>query len=416
MLGLVPTPAKSLADYLPIVGEKCIEEIRQLGRALHGARVLHVNATAYGGGVAELLATLVPLMNDAGLQTDWRVIKGADEFFHVTKTMHNALQGGQSSVITDAMWETWHHYNSLNAAALDADYDFVVIHDPQPAALLRLLDERRERRSLGKWVWRCHIDLTDARPEVWAHLRPYVETYDAAIFTLATYVKQELNGPRLAIAPPAIDPLSAKNAEMSENDARAIVKGYGLDVTRPIITQVSRFDPWKDPLGVIDAYRIVKQKHPTLQLAMIASMACDDPEGMAWYELTARHAGEDPDIYLLSNLQGVGNIEVNAFQTLSQVVIQKSIREGFGLVVTEGLWKGKPVVAGNVGGIPLQVIDGETGYLVNSAEECAEGVLKLLDEPELAERLGQAGREHVRQNFLITRYLRDYLALFASLN
>jgi len=416
MFGSVPTQAKALAEYQPVIGRDRLEEIRCLADQLQGARVLHVNATAYGGGVAELLATLVPLMNDVGLQADWQVIKGAEEFFQVTKALHNALQGGQKAVISEEMWETWRRYNRLNAELFDLDdYDFVVIHDPQPAGLLTFLQQRLGRRPHGKWIWRCHIDLTEARPEVWAHLRPYIEQYDAAIFTMESYVKSDLRVPRIAIMPPAIDPLSPKNADMACEEIRAILTRYGVDPDRPIVSQVSRFDPWKDPLGVIDAYRAVKEKVRDLQLVMVASMASDDPEGWLFYERTARRAGEDFDIFLLSNLQGVGNWEVNAFQRASQVIIQKSIREGFGLVVAEGLWKGKPVVGGNVGGIPLHVIDGETGYLVSSTEECAERVLQLLRDKQLAARLGRVGREHVREHFLITRYLRDYLSLFVSL-
>ena len=415
MLGSVPTQAKPLADYRPVVGEDRVEEIERLAQPLKGARVLHVNATAYGGGVAELLAALVPMLNDVGLLADWQVIKGADEFFHVTKTLHNALQGGRSAAVSDAMWETWLHYNTLNADLFDAEYDFVVVHDPQPAALLALTEKRLGHRPRGKWIWRCHIDLTDARPEVWERLRPYVEQYDAAIFTLADYVKEDLRVPQVAIMPPAIDPLSPKNVGMSPEEVRAVLTRFSVDPVRPIITQVSRFDPWKDPLGVIDAYRAIKEKVKDIQLVMVASMATDDPEGWFYFERTARHAGEDNDIYLLSNLHGVGNLEVNAFQRASKVVIQKSIREGFGLVVAEGLWKGRPVVGGNVGGIPLQIIDGETGYLVNSTDECADRVLYLLQDPQVADRMGRVGREHVRENFLITRYLRDYLALFGSL-
>ncbi|MBI4498203.1 MAG: glycosyltransferase [Chloroflexi bacterium] len=414
MLGMVSLAPKRLEEYRDIVGDAVIAELRELARPLRGLRVLHVNATAYGGGVAELLTALVPLMRDVGLNAEWQVIRGADEFFQVTKAMHNGLQGMPFPWSPD-MWEHWLRYNLINAELFDETYDVVIIHDPQPAALAQLVGDRNGGR-LGKWIWRCHIDLTDARPEVWDRLRPFVACYDGAIFTLHDYVKPDLHGPRVYTIPPAIDPLSTKNTPLPLDEVTAVLRRYRVDPERPLMVQVSRFDPWKDPLGVIAAYRLVRREVPDLQLVLVASMAHDDPEGWEFYERTARHAGEDWDIHLLSNLNGVGNREVNAFQQAAQVVVQKSLREGFGLVVTEGLWKGRPVVAGNVGGIPLQVQHRRTGFLVNSVEDCAEHVLCLLQHPELAGEMGAAGREHVRQNFLITRYLRDYLRLFRTLD
>jgi trehalose synthase len=403
-----------LEAYRPVLGDAAADEIIALAQQLQGARVLHVNATAFGGGVAEILGTMVPLMCDIGLDADWQVIKGADEFFNVTKAMHNSLQGMYYDW-TPAMRETWLNYNKLNADLFDESYDYVVIHDPQPAAVPTFLQERTGRRD-GKWVWRCHIDLTAAQVQVWDMLRPHVEGYDGAIFTLPDYVKEDLTHPQIFSVPPAIDPLSPKNSELPLETVHAILQRYGVDPQRPMITQISRFDPWKDPLGVIDCYRACKKEFPELQLVMIASMASDDPEGWDWYERTVRRAGEDFDIHILSNLNGVGNIEVNAFQRMARVVIQKSIREGFGLVVSEALWKGRPVVGGNVGGIPLQIVNGETGYLVNTVEECTEKVLYLLQHHEEAERMGALGVEYVRDNFLTTRYLRDYLSIFCQLS
>ena len=414
MLGSVPTTPKSIESYRPVIGEARTDEILALARDLKGARVLHVNATAFGGGVAEILGTLVPLMNDLGLETDWQVIKGADEFFDITKAMHNSLQGMYYDW-TPAAREIWLNYNRINSELFDDSYDYVVIHDPQPAAILSFLDERQGSHR-GKWVWRCHIDLTDAQVPVWDFLRPHVEKYDGAIFTLPAYVKEDLSGPAIFSVPPAIDPLSPKSVDLPAETVNAILGRYGIDPARPMITQVSRFDPWKDPLGVIDVYRNVKKEFPDLQLVMIASMASDDPEGWDWYERTVRRAGEDFDIHILSNLNGVGNIEVNAVQRAARVVIQKSLREGFGLVVSEALWKGRPVVAGNVGGIPLQIVDGETGFLVNTSEECTERLLWLLGNPEEADRMGARVTEHVRDKFLTTRYLRDYLSIFRQLS
>jgi trehalose synthase len=396
------------------VGEATIREIRDLARPLAGARVLHVNATTHGGGVAEILASLSPLMTDAGLAADWQVMKASSDFFRVTKAMHNSLQGMLIDW-TPQMRESWLGNNQMNAQLFDEDYDFVVIHDPQPAPLLGRLAELRGKRPKGCWVWRCHLDPTEAQAQVWDVLRSEVEKYDAAIFSLEDYVKEDLALPHVFTVPPAIDPLSPKNGAIPEDMVGAIIQRYGIDAEYPLIAQVSRFDPWKDPLGVIDVYRIVKQEIPDLHLVFVASLADDDPEGLAWYERTVRRAGEDYDIHILSNLNGVGNVEVNALQRAADVVIQKSVREGFGLVVAEALWKGRPVVAGNVGGIPLQIVNGKTGYLVSTTEECARQVANLLKNPSLAAQMGEAGREHVRDNFLITRYLRDYLRIFRTL-
>ncbi|HEY8740986.1 MAG TPA: glycosyltransferase [Candidatus Dormibacteraeota bacterium] len=409
MFASVPVIPKRFRSYERIIGEEAANEIRELASTLRGARVLHLNATAFGGGVAELLGTLVPLMKDLGLSTDWQVMHGTDEFFTSTKAMHNALQGApQWNRSHGAVWK---RYQKMNAAVFDQDYDFIVMHDPQPAGIPHFL--RTEGRPLkARLTWRCHIDLTDAQPNAWKFLQPYLEDYQTLIFTHDDYVKPDLRGRDVVIAPPAIDPLGPKNGRLAKETVDEILRRYGVDPERPVICQVSRFDPWKDPLGVIDVYRAVKHQQPRVQLLMIASMATDDPEGWGFFERTVRRAGEDFDIHILSNIHGVGHTEVNAFQRASEVVIQKSLREGFGLTVAEALWKQRPVVAGNVGGIPLQVQDGVSGFLVDNVDDCAARVLQLLEEPELAEAMGRAGQEHVRRNFLITRYLRDYLRIF----
>jgi len=401
--------SKSLSDYAPLAGDDVIAELERLARPLQGARVVHINATAYGGGVAEMLHTLVPLMRSVGLDAEWKIISGPEDFFGVTKSMHNALQG-MDLELTSAMKAAYLHANVDNAVTFNDDYDYVVVHDPQPAPLRMLCPS-----APGRWIWRCHIDLTAANPEYWSFLRPFVQLYDAGIFTLPSYVKQDLKIGRIAIVPPAIDPLSPKNAPMSNEEARRIVALYGVDPDRPTLVQVSRFDPWKDPLGVIDVYRNVKGEFPALQLVMVGSMANDDPEGMEYYQRTKDYAGDDPDIKLLSNLDGVGNAEVNAFQQTATVVMQKSLREGFGLTVAEGLWKRKPVIGGNVGGIPLQIEDGTTGYLVDSIEEASERAQHLMRHPKLAREMGARGREEVRQKFLSTANLRNYLTLFNQL-
>lgn len=400
---------KSLADYAPVVGDEVIAELERLARPLRGARVLHINATAYGGGVAEMLHTLVPLMRSAGLDAQWRVIAGTDEFFNVTKAMHNALQGMELD-LTPAMQAAYLHANVDNAVYFEDEFDYVIVHDPQPAPLRML-----RAGDPGKWIWRCHIDLTAANQQYWSFLRPFVEQYDAAIFTMPAYVKRDLSIGKVAIIPPAIDPLSPKNAPIKSREAADIVKMYGIDPARRLLVQVSRFDPWKDPLGVIDVYRGVKKEFPDVQLALVGSMAHDDPEGMEYYQRTRDYAEGDPDIHLLSNLDGVGNVEVNAFQRQATIILQKSLREGFGLTIAEGLWKSRPVIGGNVGGIPLQIQDGETGYLVNTIEECTERALDLLRQPTKANALVEKGREVVRHNFLSTANLRNYLRLFNEL-
>jgi trehalose synthase len=392
-----------------VVGDEVVAELRQLAQPLRGARVVHISSTAYGGGVAEMLHTLVPLMRDAGLEAEWRIIAGRDDFFAATKSMHNALQG-MDLELTPAAKAAYLHANVDNAVYFEDEFDYVIVHDPQPAPLRMLRAGDR-----GKWIWRCHIDLTAANPVYWGFLRPFVQMYDAAIFTLPSYVKQDLHVGKIAIVPPAIDPLSPKNAPMSAEDAASIVRMYGVDPERPLLVQVSRFDPWKDPLGVIDVYRAVKREFKDMQLVMVGSMAHDDPEGMEYFQRTKEHADNDPDIHLLSNLDGVGNAEVNAFQNAATIVLQKSLREGFGLTVAEGLWKNKPVIGGDVGGIPLQIEDGRTGYLVSSVEQCTERALDILRHPEQAHALAEQGREHVRHNFLSTANLRNYLRLFNEL-
>jgi trehalose synthase len=315
------------------------------------------------------------------------------------------------TALTERMKKIYLQRNERNARLLELDYDYVVIHDPQPLAVIRYYHERT-----GKWIWRCHIDLSKPNKDFLDFLAPFIGLYDASIFTLKRYVKENLRINKLAIIPPSIDPLSDKNKPLSEHQIRSVLDRFDVDPEKPIITQVARFDPWKDPLGIVETYRIIKKKIPQVQLLLIASMAPDDPEGWVYYEKTARRAGEDYDIHLLTDLIGVHDLEVNALQRASDVVLQKSIREGFGLSVTEALWKGVPVVGGNVGGIPLQIKDGVSGFLVNTVEEAAEKTLYLLKHPQRARAMGLKGREHVLRNFLITRHLKDYLELFVQLS
>jgi trehalose synthase len=409
MLPLVNVGTKRLADYATIATRGLMEEILRLAEPLAGKRVVHLSATAFGGGVAEINYTLVPLMADAGLAVEWRVIKGQDEFFNVTKMVHNALQGDPRS-LTPEQQEIYTRYNALNAEEFEDDYDFVVVHDPQPAAMIDAFPS-----SSAKWIWRGHIDFSTPNRDVMNFLLPSLRRYDAAIFHMPEYVPKAEGLPESFIWPPAIDPLAPKNMALSPEDAAYVVDQFGIDVERPLLTQVSRFDPWKDPLGVIDAYRLVKERYPDVQLALVGSMAHDDPEGWDYYNQTVAYAGGDPDIFILSNLNNVGAIEVNAFQVHSAAVIQKSTKEGFGLTVSEALWKGRPTVAGKVGGIVVQIENGVTGWLVDSAEECGRACIEILDDPADARERALRGKEYVRRNFLTPRLLRDWLALFNRL-
>jgi trehalose synthase len=401
---------KSLADYFSIVSRDLMAEIRALAEPLAGKRVLHVNATAFGGGVAEILYSLVPLMNDVGLRAEWKVMFGREEFFNVTKTIHNALQGDPRG-ISDADKALFERYNLLNAGGISDDYDFIVIHDAQPAAIRQSAQQERAR-----WIWRCHIDLSTPNDEVLEFLLPFVSEYDLTVFHMAQYIPQQPGVPEPVVMPPAIDPLAPKNMSLSAEDAAYIVDQFGPEVDRPLMLQVSRFDPWKDPLGVIDAYQIVKERFPDLQLALVGSMATDDPEGWEYFSRTVDYASGDDDIYILSNLNNVGAVEVNAFQTQADVVVQKSIREGFGLTVTEALWKARPTVAGNVGGIPLQIVDGQTGFLVDSPQQAAARCIEILEDPERAQAMARRGKQHVRHDFLTPRLLRDWLGIFTKLS
>ncbi|HWE34113.1 MAG TPA: glycosyltransferase [Solirubrobacteraceae bacterium] len=408
MLQPVSVSTKHLSDYASLVGRTLVDEIRERAERLKGKRVLHVSATAFGGGVSEILYTLIPLMIDVGLDCEWHVIYGREEFFNATKLMHNALQGSPED-LSDEQWATWEKYNRINAEQLSDGWDVCIVHDPQPAALASLVPGNARH-----WAWRCHIDLSTPNRATLSRLLPWLEPYEAGVFHMQQYVPSGVDG-RAHIVPPAIDPLAAKNMAFSPEDAVYICDQFGIDVDRPLICQVSRFDPWKDPLGVIDAYRIVKAQLPDVQLALVGSMATDDPEGWDYFNATVAHADGDPDIHILNNLNNVGAIEVNAFQSHSDVVIQKSTREGFGLTVSEAIWKARPFIGGDVGGIPLQVLDGETGFLVSSVEACARRALEILDDPTLGKRLGRNGKEHVRKHFLTPRLLRDWLTLFEAI-
>ncbi len=412
MLPTVPVPPRRLEDYTEAAGPEAVDRLRKAAAPLTGARVLHVNSTAFGGGVAELLFTQVPLLNDLGIETVWQVIEGAEDFFTVTKFAHNGLQGADVPWTPD-MEAIYLDRCRSNAEGLAEGFDYVIVHDPQPAGILGVA--REHGRSDGTWIWRCHLDLSAPNPAVLAFFSRQVEAYDGTVFTMEEFAPRTLAGPRLFTIPPSIDPVSLKNVFVDHETVYEVLSRHGVDRSRPIITQVSRFDPWKDPLGVIDAYRLARMDIPGLQLLMIGSLAHDDPEGWHYLEVTDAYREGDPDIFLLSNIQEVGNLEVNAFQRASAVVVQKSLREGFGLVVSEAQWKEVPVVGGDVGGIRLQIEDGLTGFLVDSVEACAERIVQLLADPELRSKMGRAGKERVADRFLTLRELEDYVRMLSAL-
>ena len=409
MLQNVAVGRWSLDAYQDVVPDSILDGLRDEARALRGARILHINATAYGGGVSELLRSSVPLLRDLGLTVDWEVIGGSPDFFRATKVLHNALQGS-SQTLSEAERKAYLDCTRENAPQLDGSYDFVVVHDPQPAALLSV-----HGKGDSRWVWRCHIDTSEPNADAWRFLRPFLADYDAAVFTMPEFVPPDLPVARVRTIAPAIDPLSPKNLDIPDYTAGQILDWIGIDLPGRLVTQVSRFDPWKDPFGVIAAYQLVREEIPELQLALVGSMALDDPEGWEVYAQLNEHAQNDPLIHIYTNLTGASNVEVNAFQRSSEVVVQKSIREGFGLVVSESLWKGTPVVAGRAGGIPMQMPEGVGGVLVDSVEECATALLTLLNDDELAGRLGASGRAHVREHFLLPRLLMEELRLLSTL-
>ena len=395
----------NIENYRRLVGDELVEEILSLAGQLKNIRICHINSTAFGGGVAELLSRHLPLLIALGIRADWRLIHGQAEFFTVTKSFHNALQGGHYNLGEEER-KLYLDVNRESAQLLSGDYDVLVVHDPQPAAIRHFADG-----SKAKWIWRCHIDSSAPDQEVNEFLRPYIAEYDAAVFTLAEFLLPGLEAKKLAFIPPAIDPLATKNMELPVDLCRRAIADSGVDVNRPLLVQVSRFDPWKDPLGVIQAYRLVKQEVPGVQLALIGSMAGDDPEGWGLLDQVEEEVADDPDVFVFTNLGGVGSMEVNVFQRGCDVVIQKSLREGFGLVVSEAFWKEKPVVAGKAGGIPMQFPQGFSRYLINTPEECATALLQLLKRAGERGDFGRAAREHVRQHFLLPRLVRDELKI-----
>lgn len=389
-------------EYISIVGQAIIDDLRLLAERLKGKVIQHINSTSVGGGVAEILSRMTPLLNELGVDTRWDLIKGGEQFFNVTKKFHNALHG-RPEELSQRDFDSFLETSQKNIEEVNTYGDIVFIHDPQPLALIK-------KKSDNKWIWRCHIDVSNPNLKVWNFLMGFIVKYDAAVFSAPSF-SQRLPIRQFLISP-SIDPLSDKNKELPQEIIDSVLKKYDVSQNKPIITQVSRFDKLKDPLGVIEAYKMVK-KHVDCQLILAGGTATDDPEGMSIFEEVKEKAKEDRDIHIL--LLPHNDIEVNALQRASTLIVQKSIREGFGLTVAEALWKAKPVVASNVGGIPLQIVHRYSGLLCHSIEGAAFAIKQLLNNPDYAKRLGENGREHIRSNFLVTRHLRDYMLLFLSL-
>ncbi len=393
-----------IEDYIPFVGEATIEELFLLARHLGGQSVQNVNSTAVGGGVAEILSRMIPLLKQLGVEARWDCIKGDEKFFATTKKFHNGLHGAAVEVGDDE-YKHFLEVNRQNAEEMTFG-DIVFVHDPQPVALIE------KRGQVGRhWLWRCHIDFSRPDPKIWKFLDQFVARYDAAVFSAPAFA-QKLSVPQVLIAP-SIDPLSDKNKELPEEVIASVFERFGIDRSRPIVTQISRFDYLKDPLGVIQAYKLAKQR-VDMQLVLAGGGATDDPEGPVIMEQVKDEASQDPDIFVLF-LPPASDIEINALQRGSTVILQKSLKEGFGLTVAEALWKAKPTIAGAVGGIPLQIAHKYSGILTRSIEGTAQWIKQLISSPGYASKLGENGREHVRNNFLITRHVKDYLLLFISL-
>lgn len=400
---------ETLAKYAEVAGQDVVEHLRQLAKPLKGMRVVHVNATRVGGGVAEILQKMVPLMQELGLETSWEVIQGESEFYQCTKRFHNTLQGNRID-LPERLLKVYEETNSHAAESLRnavQDADIVNIHDPQPAAMIQYLPERK-----GKWVWRCHIDVSRPYRPVWKYLRNYVQQYDASIFSLSSFA-QPLPHPIYLISP-SIDPLHEKNIELGVEEVKSTYTRFEIDPERPVLLQVSRYDRFKDPIGVIQAYKMAKRFVPSLQLVLAGGGANDDPEGEIVLEEVRQAANSDPDVHVLL-LPGDAHRTINALQRASDVVLQKSLKEGFGLTVTEAMWKNKPVIGGDTGGIRIQVINYHTGFLVNTPEGAALRIRYLLENRDKLIEMGNKAKEFVRNNFLITRHLREYLTLFVAL-
>ena len=412
MYGTLAISPRSLQEYASVVPARALAELESLAQPLRGLRILNLSITAFGTGVADLLGASVPLLSDLGLQCQWQVVRTAEEFRAVNKALYMALSGRHVPWSHD-MADIWRRYSAMNAGLLTDDFDVVVVHDPQPAAIRSFVEEGQRRRA--RWVMQCHLDISSAQEEVWLLLREHLADYDAVVFESPAFVRGDMGLADLHIIRPAIDPLGPRNMDLSEEAVSAILCRYGIDRERPLVCQVSPMDESCDPLGAIDAYYGARQQIPGLQLALVSTTVPEDPSGRACFEEAARKSLEYSDVFFLSSLNEVGNVEINVFQRAAALTIQRDLRRGFGLWLADALWKERPVVAARRGALPEQVIDGRTGFLAEGNRQFVERMVQLLRDRHLASEMGQAGKEHVADNFLITRYLADTLRLLGRL-
>lgn len=393
-----------LADYTSIIGQEKINEIKKAAKPLQSKHVVHVNSTFTGGGVAEILNSLVDLFNDVGIKTGWRILKGEPAFYNITKSFHNGLQGEKNIKLNKQIKDLYQEINYHNSIHTHLDHhDAVIIHDPHPLPLVQYY-----KRGNNPWIWRCHIDLVNPNKKLWNYLKTFIKEYDAVIVSDEKYLKADLKIKQKVINP-SIDPLSHKNKNLSDKKISELLKKLNIPRDKPIISQISRFDKWKDPLGVIEAFDIIRKKI-NCRLVLLGNLASDDPEGLEIYDKVMAKTKHRKDIHVLLNVEN-NDLSVNALQRASAVVIQKSLKEGFALTVSEALWKGTPVVASNVGGIPLQIVDGQNGFLINNVKECAEKTIWLLENKKQEKQMSAFAKKYVRDNFLITRHLLDYFEL-----
>jgi len=412
MYGTLALQPKVLDEYRKISGDAAIDEIKRLAAPLEGLRVLHLSVTAFGTGVAELLNSAVPVLSDIGLSCQWQVVRPTEEFASCSKALYRSLAGISKEWSTQ-LSETWLGYSRMNAELLTEEFDVIVVHDPQPAAIRSFVSEEARRKT--RWVFRSHLDLSDAEPAGWLALREHVKDYDAIVFDAAAFVRDDMPDVPLSIIPPAIDPLGPRNMELPRNTIENVLMSYGIDPQRPLICQLSPCDPAADFLGCIDIYDQVKQDVPDVQMALIAANPPEDPPSIEHFDEAVRRSMEYVDVHILRGTNEVGNVETNAFQRASSVVVQKGLRKGFGIWISDAQWKERPVVTAASGGLSHQVIDGVTGLIANTIDEFAGGITRILFDPQLARRLGEAGHHHVQENFLLPRFIIDELRLLGAL-
>jgi trehalose synthase len=412
MYGTLAIAPRSVRDLAPAVGEEELAELDRLARPLRGLRVLNLSITAFGTGVAELLSASVPLMTDLGLDCQWQVVRTGEEFTPVNRAIYKAL-GGRHVAWSREMADLWQRHSEMNADLLTEDFDVIVVHDPQPAGIRSFVDEGR--RAGARWVMHCHLDISGTQEDVWRLLCKHVEPYDAVIFETESFAPSDVRAHGIDIIRPAIDPAGPRNMDLSPEAVAGMTGRYGIDAARPLLCQLSPLDESCDPMGAIDVYDLAREAVPDLQLLLVATVVPEEPLARASFDEVARKAMGHTGVFVLSGLNEVGNVEMNAFQRAASVILQKDLRRGFGLWVSDALWKERPVVAAPRPGLREQVIDGETGFLAESTEDFGQRVVELLQDRSLAARLGAGGRRHVRENLLITRYLSDYLRLLGRL-